>query len=168
MDLNRRPFTQESSVYPPGLSASWRLQVEKSRSNHFGPDATAHGLLQWNQAKMWLFLNNFSASTNWFWLFETLLEQSLSCLLFPEWNRIGIFCGNGGKNCPSPIWGDFWGKRGSGKNHFSGRAFSRLARLQWIPFVLRKTLFDFIKSCGGQIRLKFSEVALLGLLYSPK
>ena len=40
--------------------------------------------------------------------------------------------------------------------------------LQWIPFVLRKTLFDFIKSCGSQIRLKFSEVALLGLLYSPK
>ena len=35
------------------------------------------------------------------------------------------FCGNGGKNCPSPIWGDFWGKRGSGKNHFSGRGFSR-------------------------------------------
>ena len=40
--------------------------------------------------------------------------------------------------------------------------------LQWIPFVLRKTLFDFIKSCGSRIRLKFSEVALLGLLYSPK
>ena len=40
--------------------------------------------------------------------------------------------------------------------------------IQWIPFVLRKTLFDFINSCGSQIRLKFSEVALLGLLYSPK
>ena len=40
--------------------------------------------------------------------------------------------------------------------------------IQWISFVLRKTLFDFIKSCGSQIRLKFSEVALLGLLYSPK
>ena len=40
--------------------------------------------------------------------------------------------------------------------------------LQWIPFVLRKTLFDFIKSCGSQIRLKISEVAFLGLLYSPK
>ena len=40
--------------------------------------------------------------------------------------------------------------------------------IQWIPFVLRKTLFDFIKSCGCQIRLKFSAVALLGLLYSPK
>ena len=39
-------------------------------------------------------------------------------------------------------------------------------RLQWIPSVLRKTLFDFIKSCGSQIRLKFSEVALRGLLYS--
>ena len=33
---------------------------------------------------------------------------------------------------------------------------------------LRKTLFDFIKSCGGRIDLKFSGVALLGLLYSPK
>ena len=31
-----------------------------------------------------IFLNNFSASTNWFWSFETLLEQSLNCLLFPE------------------------------------------------------------------------------------
>ena len=41
-------------------------------------------------------------------------------------------------------------------------------QLQWIPSVLRKTLFDFIKSCGSQISLKFSEVALLGLLYSPK
>ena len=40
--------------------------------------------------------------------------------------------------------------------------------VQWIPPVLRKTLFDFIKSCGSQISLKFSEVALLGLLYSPK
>ena len=39
---------------------------------------------------------------------------------------------------------------------------------QWIPSVLRKTLFDFIKSCGSQISLKFSEVALLCLLYSPK
>ena len=28
--------------------------------------------------------------------------------------------------------------------------------------------FVFIKSCGSQIRLKFSEVALLGLHYSPK
>ena len=35
-------------------------------------------------------------------------------------------------------------------------------------FFLRKTLFDFIKSCGGRIDLKFSGVALLGLLYSPK
>ena len=43
-----------------------------------------------------------------------------------------------------------------------------VAEIQWIPFVLGKTLFDFIKSCGSQIRLKFSEVALLGLLYSPK
>ena len=41
-------------------------------------------------------------------------------------------------------------------------------QVQWIPFVLRKTLFDFIKSCGSQIRLKFSKVALLGILYSPK
>ena len=31
---------------------------------------------------------------------------------------------------------------------------------------LRKTLFDFIKPCGGRIDLKFSGVALLGLLYS--
>ena len=31
-----------------------------------------------------------------------------------------------------------------------------------------QTLFDFIKSCGGRIDLKFSGVALLGLLYSPK
>ena len=46
--------------------------------------------------------------------------------------------------------------------------FESSNRIQWIPFVLRKTLFDFIKSCGSQIRLKFSEVALLGLLYSPK
>ena len=29
-------------------------------------------------------------------------------------------------------------------------------------------LFDFIKSCGGRIDLKFSGAALLGLLYSPK
>ena len=35
-------------------------------------------------------------------------------------------------------------------------------------FFLRKTLFDFIKSCGGRIELKFSGVALLSLLYSPK
>ena len=41
-DLNWRPFAQESSVYAPGLFVSWRLQVEKSRSNHFGPDS--HGL----------------------------------------------------------------------------------------------------------------------------
>ena len=27
-DLNRRPFAHESSVYPPELSASWRMQVE--------------------------------------------------------------------------------------------------------------------------------------------
>ena len=40
--------------------------------------------------------------------------------------------------------------------------------IQWISFFLRKTLFDFIKSCGGRIDLKFSGVALLGLLYSPK
>ena len=40
--------------------------------------------------------------------------------------------------------------------------------IQWISFFLRKTLFDFIKSCGGRIGLKFSGVALLGLLYSPK
>ena len=33
---------------------------------------------------------------------------------------------------------------------------------------LRKTLFDFIKSCSGRIDLKFSGVALLSLLYSPK
>ena len=49
---------------------------------------------------------------------------------------------------------------------------------KWLPltlgysasgsFVLRKTLFDFVKSSGSRIRLKFSEVALLGLLYSPK
>ena len=32
---------------------------------------------------------------------------------------------------------------------------------------LRKTLLDFIKSCGGRIDLKFSGVALLSLLYSP-
>ena len=62
-------------------------------------DLLHHKKIQWNQAKMWLFLNNFSASTNWFWYFETLWEQSLNCLLFPEWNRIGIFCGNGAKNC---------------------------------------------------------------------
>ena len=44
------------------------------------------------------------------------------------------------------------------------------ARLQYsgFHFFLRKTLFDFIKSCGGRIDLKFSGVALLGLLYSPK
>ena len=35
-------------------------------------------------------------------------------------------------------------------------------------FFLRKTLFDFIKSCGGRIDLNFSGVALLGPLYSPK
>ena len=40
--------------------------------------------------------------------------------------------------------------------------------VQWISFFLRKTLFDFIKSCGGRIHSKFSGVALLGLLYSPK
>ena len=71
--------------------------------------------IQWKWTKMWLFLNNFSASINWFWWFETLLEQSWNCLLFPEWNRIGIFCGNGGKNCPSPILGTFWENEGSGK-----------------------------------------------------
>ena len=37
--------------------------------------------------------------------------------------------------------------------------------VQWIPFVLRKTLFDFIKSCGSQIRLKFSEVAYRSTLF---
>ena len=40
--------------------------------------------------------------------------------------------------------------------------------VQWISFFLRKTLFDFIKSCGGRIDLKFSGAALLGQLYSPK
>ena len=41
--------------------------------------------------------------------------------------------------------------------------------LYTVDFIFsRKTLFDFIKSCGGQIDLKFSGVALLGLLYSPK
>ena len=44
----------------------------------------------------------------------------------------------------------------------------RETRLQWISFFLRKTLFDFIKSCAGRIDLKVSGVALLGLLYSPK
>ena len=46
--------------------------------------------------------------------------------------------------------------------------FSRVSHTVDFIFFLRKTLFDFIKSCGGRIDLKFSGVALLGLLYSPK
>ena len=49
-----------------------------------------------------------------------------------------------------------------------GPDYDQTHAIQWISFVLRKTLFDFIKSRGSRIRLKFSEVALLGLLYSPK
>ena len=42
-------------------------------------------------------------------------------------------------------------------------------RLYTVDFIfLRKTLFYFMKSCGGRINLKFSGVALLGLLYFPK
>ena len=54
------------------------------------------------------------------------------------------------------------------RNHLHDLSCNESTVDQWIPFVLRKTLFDFIKSCGSQIRLKFSEVALIGLLYSPK
>ena len=57
-------------------------------------------------------------------------------LSFLSWvKQIWHFCGNGGKNCPSPIWGDFWGKRGSGKNHFSGRSGS--VRLRDSPLSTR-------------------------------
>ena len=34
-DLNRRQFAQEFSICSPGLSASWRMQVEKNQWNHF-------------------------------------------------------------------------------------------------------------------------------------
>ena len=50
----------------------------------------------------------------------------------------------------------------------TGHSTNTACDIQWIPSVLRKTLLDFIKSCGSQISLKFSEVALFGLLYSPK
>ena len=52
--------------------------------------------------------------------------------------------------------------------HVAQSCCTQAARIQWISFFLRKTLFDFIKSCGGRIDLNFSGVALLGLLYSPK
>ena len=88
------------------LNGNWK-KTEKNTHRKANIPKNTHERVQWNQEKMWLFLNNFSASTNWFWQFETLLGQSLNCLLFPEWNRIGIFCGNGGKHCPSPILEDF-------------------------------------------------------------
>ena len=56
----------------------------------------------------------------------------------------------------------------SGSVQPTGFRSATLSRLQWITFVLRKTLFDYIKSCGSQIRWKISEVAFLGLRYSPK
>ena len=75
-------------------------------------------------------LNAFSASTNWFWWFETLWEKGLNCLLFPEWNRVGIFLWQWRKKLLLTRLGDFGvGGRGSGKNHFSARGFSGLARL---------------------------------------
>ena len=64
---------------------------------------------------MWLFFEQLFCFHQLVLVVWNTLGQSLNCLLFPEWNRIGIFCGNGGKNCPSPIWGDFWGNRGPGK-----------------------------------------------------
>ena len=53
-----------------------RKNIRKTTQNAFAPSIfivlsivlkLGTPLLQWNQAKMWLFLNNFSASTNWFW-----------------------------------------------------------------------------------------------------
>ena len=52
---------------------------------------------------------------HWFWQIESLWEQSLNCLLFPEWNRIGIFCGNGAKKLLLTHLGGLWGETGSGK-----------------------------------------------------
>ena len=55
----------------------------------------------------------------------------------------------------------------SGADSFNSNFF-RL-RLEVSTHSLFSTdLFDFIKSCGCRIDLKFSGVALLGLLYSPK
>ena len=34
--LIQRPFVQESSLYPPGVAVSWRMQEEKNRWNHVG------------------------------------------------------------------------------------------------------------------------------------
>ena len=79
--------------------------------------------------------------------------KSVAMLIPPQSDKSGC------KNCKIVL-------RGSELNLVSETRL--LGVIRWISFVLRKTLFDFIKSCGGQIRLKFSEVALLGLLYSPK
>ena len=35
-----------------------------------------------------------------------------------------------------------------------------VSEIQWISFLLRKTLFDFIKSCGGQITFSLSRIYL--------
>ena len=45
---------------------SERSSKARHKADSFEP-AEWSERLQWNQAKMWLFLNNFSASTNWFW-----------------------------------------------------------------------------------------------------
>ena len=77
--LNRGKFAHESSVYPPGLSASRQMQVKKNRSNHAGDHHGQHGVyilqkehtgLHLNTAKFNLFGWSVSLCCHQLWSFE--------------------------------------------------------------------------------------------------
>ena len=89
-------------------------------------------VLQWNQAKIkcdffwttFLLLPIGFGSLKHFWSKVQIVFYFLS-----ETAWFGIFCGNGGRNCPSPIWGTFGGNGGPGKSFLWSLGFSTLARL---------------------------------------
>ena len=80
---SREPSPQAVAPSPShNRDSSEKVWMFEKRTQHHKPfdrqwfvsvlwlrHAQLRGLVevQWNQAKMWLFLNNFSASTNWFW-----------------------------------------------------------------------------------------------------
>ena len=66
----------------------------------------------------------------------TLLEQSLNCLLFPEWNRFGIFCGKEEKIALPPFGG----------NGGPGKIISPVARVQY-ACATRLFLLDHRTTC---------------------
>ena len=104
-DLNRRPFAQESSVYPPGLYASWWMRVEKSRSNHFGrPRTTCASIAALATQRHGAFVLHFSGGLGWEGqvsgeraslpgvrlLFPSALKIPAWLFLSPYWTRLHL------------------------------------------------------------------------------